>query len=127
MRTVNDTLRGDRLGRDDDEVHAAVKFALRAAVAGLGFVLVGALWVSTCGPVGVDTAACGRPERALLAIAGPLILLAGGLWAFLRTYQVWRECGTWWGWHGAGWFLMTIMIATTALAAAPIAGVVVPR
>lgn len=104
MHEVGGPSRGDRLGRDDSEVHSAIRFAVVAAVVGVGFLIMGALLVSTCS--GVDTAACGPPQRILLALGGPLILCAAGLWAFLRTYRVWRAEGTWWGWHGAGWFFV---------------------
>lgn len=115
------------LGHDDGEVHAAIRFAALAAVAGVGFQVLAALWVSTCPGGSVDTVACGAPQRTLLAFGGPLILLACGLWAFLRTYRVWRNEGTWWGWHGAGWFLLTLMAATVSLGVSPIAGPVLTR
>lgn len=113
---------GDRLGQEDDEVRAAIRFAVLATVAAVGFVVMAALWVSTCPGTGMDTAACGAPQRTLLAFGGPLILLAAGLWAFLRTYRVWRNEGTWWGWHGAGWFLLTLMIVTVSMGVPAIAG-----
>jgi hypothetical protein len=122
MHNARERSRGDRLGELDSEVHAAIRFAVLAAAAGVGFVIMAALWVSTCGGMSVDTAACGPPQRTLLALGGPLILLAGGLWAFLRTYRVWRAEGTWWGWHGAGWFLLTLMVVTLGMAVPPIAG-----
>ncbi|BBX74631.1 hypothetical protein H7H78_18220 [Mycobacterium shinjukuense] len=122
MQKAHERSRGDRLGQDDSEVRAAIRFAVSAAAAGVGFVILAALWVSTCSGVSVDTAACGPPQRTMLALGGPLILLAAGIWAFLRTYRVWREEGTWWGWHGAGWFLLTLMVVTLALGVAPIAG-----
>ena len=56
-----------------------------------------------------DTMACGAPQRALLAVGAPVILLIGGLRAFFRTYQTWRRQETWWAWQGAGWFLLTLM------------------
>jgi hypothetical protein len=110
------------LGHEDSEVRAAIRFAVLAAGAGVGFVILAALWVSTCGGVSVDTAACGPPQRTMLAFGGPLILLAAGLWAFVRTYRVWRREGTWWGWHGAGWFLLTLMVMTLSMVVVPIAG-----
>jgi hypothetical protein len=113
---------GDRLGQDDGEVRAAIRFAVIAAVVGVGFVIMAGAWVSTCGGANADTVACGPPERMLLAFGGPLILLAAGLWAFLRTYRVWRDEGTWWGWHGAGWFLLTLMVVTLSMGVPPIAG-----
>lgn len=110
------------LGHEDGEVQAALRFAALATVAGLGFLVVAALWVSTCPGVSVDTVACGAPQRTMLAFGGPVILLAAGLWAFLRTYAVWRHEGTWWGWHGAGWFLLTLTAVTVSLGVSPIAG-----
>jgi hypothetical protein len=118
---------GDRLGREDNEVHAAVRFAVLAAVAGLAFLIVAALWDSTCkGTMSIDTAACGGPQLTILAFGAPLILLAAGIWAFLRTYRVWRDHGVWWAWQGAGWFLMTLMFVTLAMGA-PIAGPILAR
>ena len=96
------------MGREDDNVRAAIRFALLTAVAAIAFLVVAALWVSTCdGPTAIDTAACGTVERTLLALGSPMILLIGGLWAFVRTYRVWRDHGIWWAWQGAGWFLFT--------------------
>jgi hypothetical protein len=122
MEKADERSPGDRLGQADREVRAAIRFAVLAAVAGVGFVVMAALWVSTCPGMGVDTVACGSPQRAMLACGGPLILFAGGLWAFLRTYRVWQVRGTWWGWHGAGWFLLTLMVVTLGLGVSPIAG-----
>jgi hypothetical protein len=124
MPDAQEQPRGDRLGQDDGEVRAAIRFALLAATAGVGFVVVAALWVSTCRGTSVNTVACGPPERTMLAFGGPLILLGSGLWAFLRTYRVWRCEGVWWGWHGAGWFLLTLMIVALAMGVPPIAGLV---
>ncbi len=122
MQRASERSPGDHLGHEDRDVHAAIRFAVMAACAGIGFVILAALWVSTCPGTSVDTAACGAPERTLLAFGGPVILLAAGLWAFLRTYRVWKAEGTWWGWHGAGWFLLTLMVLTVSLGVPPIAG-----
>ena len=122
MQKAGEWSPGDRLGQEDGEVHAAIRFAVLAAAAGVGFVVLAALWVSTCPGTGVDTVACGAPQRMMLAFGGPLILLAGGLWAFLRTYRVWKAHGTWWGWHGAGWFLLTLMVVTVSMGVPAIAG-----
>ena len=122
MHTADEKVRGDRLGHEDNDVHAAIKFAVLATAAGVGFVVMAALWVSTCGGGSIDTVACGPPERTMLAFGGPLILLLAGVWAFFRTYRVWQDRGTWWGWHGAGWFLLTLMVITLSMGAPPIAG-----
>jgi hypothetical protein len=126
MPTPDERSRGDRLGQDDGEVRAAVRFAVLAAAGGIGFLIVAALWASGCGETATATATatatCGRPQRLLLAFGGPLILFVAGLWAFWRTCRVWRSDGVWWAWHGAGWFLLTLMIMALAMGAPPIAG-----
>ena len=58
----------------------------------------------------------------MLAFGGPLILLGAGVWAFVQTYRVWRHEGTWWGWHGAGWFLLTLTVLTLSMVVPPIVG-----
>ncbi|MGH3561097.1 MAG: hypothetical protein ACRDTN_04655 [Mycobacterium sp.] len=125
MQYARQDSRGDRLGQEDDEVRAAIRFAVVAAAGGVAFLVLAALWVSTCGgATAVDTAACGAPQRMLLALGAPAILFCGGLWAFVRTYRVWRNHGTWWGWHGAGWFLFALMVLTLTMGAPPIVGTV---
>ena len=124
MTTQQHSSTGDRLGQVDNEVHHAVRFAVLAALAGVGFLIVAALWDSTCtGAMSVDTAACGAPQLTILAFGGPVILLVAGVWAFVRTYRVWRDQGTWWAWQGAGWLLMVLMFVTLTMGA-PIAGTV---
>lgn len=104
-------------------MRAAIRFAILSAGAGVGFLVMAALWVSTCGGrAGIDTVACGPPQRTLLALGAPLILFAGGIWAFVRTYRVWRDRGIWWAWHGAGWFLLTLMVVTLSMGFPVIAG-----
>jgi hypothetical protein len=108
-----DNLRhGDARSRDG--ILEAVRFSVGVAVAAVVFLAVAAVWVSTCGGSTFDTAACGAPQRTLLALGAPLILLAGGLRAFVRTYQLWRQHGISWPWQGAGWFLMAAMLLVLA-------------
>jgi len=88
---------------DDTNVRAAVRLAVVVAALSVGFLVTAALWVSTCNGATADTAACGVPQRTMLAIGAPVILLIGGLRAFVRTYQTWRDHEAWWAWQGAGW------------------------
>lgn len=126
MQTQRQRSEDDHLGRDDNEVHGAVRFAVLAGVAGVAFLVVAALWASTCkGAIAIDTVACGAPQLTILAFGAPLILLAAGCWAFLRTYRIWRDRGTWWAWQGAGWFLFMLMLVTLTMGVPPIAGHVV--
>jgi hypothetical protein len=122
MRGYAQRSHGDHLGREDHDVRAAIRYAVLASVAGIAFLVVAAIWVSTCGAGDVDTAACGVPQRTLLGLGAPAILFGSAALAFVRTYRVWREEGTWWGWQGAGWFLMTLMMLTLTMGFPTLAG-----
>jgi hypothetical protein len=110
------TSEGLRRGGPDvrDGIVDAARFSAGVAVAAVVFLIVATLWVSTCAGATFDTAACGAPQRTLLALGAPLILLAGGLRAFVRTYQVSRHDGISWPWHGAVWFLTAAMLLVLA-------------
>jgi uncharacterized membrane protein len=110
------------LRQDDANVRAALRFALVVAVLAVGYLVTAALWVSTCDGATVDTAACGVPQRTLLAIGAPVILLIGGLRSFVRTYRMWRNHQTWWAWQGAGWFLFTLMLLMLTMSMPALAG-----
>jgi hypothetical protein len=110
------------LRHGDANVRDAVRFGLGVAVAGIAFLVVAAVWVSTCSGATADTAACGAPQRTLLALGAPAILLIGGLRAFVRTYQAWRKHETWWAWQGAGWFLLTLMLLVLTMSMPALAG-----
>jgi hypothetical protein len=110
------------LRQDDANVRAAVRFALVVAVLAVGFLVTATLWVSTCDGATADTAACGVPQRTLLAVGAPAILLIGGLRSFVRTYQTWRNHETWWAWQGAGWFLFTLMMLVLTMSMPALAG-----
>jgi drug/metabolite transporter superfamily protein YnfA len=110
------------LRQDDAHVRDAVRFGLGFAAAGVIFLVVAAVWVSTCDGATADIVACGAPQRTLLAIGAPVILLIGGLRAFFRAYQAWRNEETWWAWQGAGWFLLTLMLLVLTMSMPALAG-----
>jgi hypothetical protein len=107
-RSTEDLRHDEARGRDG--VFDAVRFSVGVAVAAVVFLVVATVWVSTCGGATFDTVACGAPQRTLLALGAPLILLYGGVRAFVRTYRIWRQNGITWPWQGAGWFLMAAML-----------------
>lgn len=112
----------ERVRQDDPNVRDAVRFGAIVAAVGIGLLLTAAVWVSTCTGATADTVACGAPQRTLLAIGAPVILLIGGLRAFLRTYQAWRKRETWWVWQGVGWFLLTMMLLVVTMSMPSLAG-----
>ena len=111
-RTTEDLRHSDARAREG--VFEAVRFSAGVAVAAVVFLAVDAVWVGTCEGSTYDTVACGTPQLTLLALIAPLILLAGGLRAFLKTYQLSRQRGISWPWQGAGWFLMVAMAVVLA-------------
>jgi len=115
----------ERLRHGDANVRDAVRFSAIVVVISLAFLITAAVWVSTCAGATADTVACGAPQRALLAVGAPVILLVGGLRAFFRTYQTWRRHDTWWAWQGAGWVLMTLMLLVLTMSMPPLAGTAV--
>jgi hypothetical protein len=108
--------------RHDANVREAVRFGLVVALLAVAFLVTAAVWVSTCAGATADTAACGVPQRALLAVGAPVILLIGALRAFVRTYRTWRNHETWWAWQGAGWFLLTLMLLVLTMTMPTLAG-----
>ncbi len=111
-RTTDDLRHGDTHSREG--VLDAVRFSVVVAVAAVVFLAVAQVWIGTCGASTFDALACGAPQVTFLALGAPLILLAGGLRAFLRTYQVSRDGGISWPWQGAGWFLIAATLLVLA-------------
>jgi uncharacterized membrane protein len=112
----------DDLRHDDANVRAALRFALVVALLALSYLVTAALWVSTCNGATADTLACGVPQRTMLAVGAPVILLIGGLRSFVRTYRTRRDHQAWWAWQGAGWFLFTLMLLMVTMSMPPLAG-----
>jgi hypothetical protein len=79
----------------------AVRFAGLVVAVAMVVLVLGLVWVNGCksGTGDEALAHCGVVQRNVLGIGSPLILLLGGLGAFVRTYQVWRAGGRWWIWR----------------------------
>lgn len=110
------------LRQGDPEERSAIRFGLVVALLGVGFLVVAAVLARSCDGVIVDSAACGRPERLVLALGAPVILFGGGLRAFVRTYQLWKNRQSWLAWQGAGWFLMLLMLLVLTMSLPALAG-----
>jgi hypothetical protein len=103
---------------------AAVRLSGLVVVVAMAVLVLGLLWVSGCksGTGDEALAQCGRVQLNLLVLGSPLVLLTGGLWAFVRTYQVWRARGRWWIWQGAGWFLLVLMLVVLTMTLPAVTG-----
>jgi hypothetical protein len=105
--------------RDRATYAAAVKFVAIFVAIALAILLGSMAWMSGCktgaGQGALDN--CSALQRNTLA-AGPAVILSiGGVWAFVRTYRVWRARGGWWIWQGAGWFLLMLMLVVLGMTA----------
>jgi hypothetical protein len=79
---------------------------LRAAAIYLVVIVAGA---------GLSFLVFGVTRAPMWAVAVPVVLFAGGLGAFVKTYQMWRTERVWPIWHGAGWFLLTLMLVSLSV------------
>lgn len=85
----------------------------RAAMKYVGFVIVLA---------GAALATTAVSRSVVAGILVPGILFAGGIGAFIRTYQVWRAEGVWPIWQGAGWILLLLFLVCLGVPFAVAAG-----
>jgi hypothetical protein len=109
MQEAQAETRSVRSASAKDGVWVAIRFTVVAAAVGVGFLVVGALWMSTCtGGAGLDTAACGPVQHTMLGLGAPIILLIAAASAF------WRGRGASQGpaWHGAGVVLLVLSVVT---------------
>jgi hypothetical protein len=111
MSSGSDSAEGGRIFR------AAARFAAVVVVVALVVLGLALWWVSGCKSGGGDhvLSKCSALQRNFVAIGPSLILLLGGVWAFVRTIQVWRAGGRWWIWQGAGWFLLALMLVVLTM------------
>lgn len=98
----------------DAGVREAIRYGAVFIALGIGFLVVAALWIGTCGGATADTIACGAPQRTFLALGAPAILLIGGLRALVRTHQSKISSESRVAWQGAGAFLLVMMVVSLA-------------
>lgn len=84
-------------GLDDAGVRDALRAGLWFAVTAFTFYFLASVWVSTCTGSIADAAGCGAPQRAMLTLGAPGILLAGCLWSLMRGLRGRREPMAWFG------------------------------
>lgn len=61
--------------------------------------------------------AVGDRESIPKAVATPVVLFAGAIGAFGKTYSDWRSGRTWPIWQGAGWFLLALTMVSLGIPA----------
>lgn len=108
--------------RSDVGFRVVVRATMVVALLGGAFLAVAAVWVSTCGGSVADALACGAPQRTLLALGAPAILLAGAVRSFARAFQHRRRTEGWWSWQASGWFLIAVMVLVAVTGVPVLAG-----
>ncbi|MFF2549689.1 hypothetical protein ACFVUS_01765 [Nocardia sp. NPDC058058] len=63
-----------------------------------------------------DTMLCDTAAKLTVGLGPGLVLLFGGIGAFVLTLREWRAGGVWPIWQGAGWFLFTLMVVYLTIA-----------
>lgn len=107
---------------DGAQVREVLRHALGIVILSAVFLAVAAVWVSTCGGSVADALSCGTPQRTLLALGAPAILLVGAVRAFVRTYQLPDRGHAWLAWHFAAWTLLALMVVVATASAPALAG-----
>jgi hypothetical protein len=93
-------------------VRDAVRTGLGFAVAALVFYVLASVWIGTCTGSIANAAGCGAPQRAMLMMGAPGILLAGGFWALARGVRSHRDQAAW---HGTGTVLLALMVFSVVI------------
>lgn len=93
----------------------ASRVAVVFTAAGIGFFVLAAMWMGTCTGSTVEPVACGAPQRALLAVGAPAILLVGALYAWARSVRARSDHYAWV--VTAAWLLALMLL--TALPSLP--------
>ncbi|MGY2008456.1 hypothetical protein ACW9HJ_24135 [Nocardia gipuzkoensis] len=88
---------------------AATYVASVLATAALVFLLI-LLWAARRQCAGEDRLLCDDAAQVAIVLGPSVVLLIGGIGAFVETYVQWRRGRTWPIWQGAGWFLFILMV-----------------
>ncbi|MEV5646689.1 hypothetical protein AB0L57_00430 [Nocardia sp. NPDC052254] len=63
-----------------------------------------------------DRVTCDTASTLVVGLVPGIILLLGGIGAFVVTFRHWRGGQPWPVWQGAGWFLFVVMVVYLAVA-----------
>ncbi|MFE1592978.1 hypothetical protein [Nocardia sp. NPDC058705] len=103
---------------EDQAFRLAVRYGLSVIAAAAVVCAIATVWAANRNACATaDTRLCDDPAKIAVLFGPGLILLAGGIGAFVHTYQRWRDGRSWRAWQGAGWFLFILMTAYLAIGA----------
>ncbi|WP_067825253.1 hypothetical protein [Nocardia inohanensis] len=88
----------------------AVRYVLAVLAVAALVAVVTLVWASQRAQCLDDVMLCDAAARLTVGLGPGLVLLFGGIGAFVMTLREWRAGRAWPIWQGAGWFLFTLMV-----------------
>lgn len=110
---TRDVRRGASFG--EAEVRDAIRTGLGFAAVGLLFLFVADMWIGTCTGSLAQAAGCGVPQKAMLALGSPAILLTGAVWSLMRSFRTDHGRPAWKAWQASGWALLALTVVCAVL------------
>ncbi|GGN93617.1 hypothetical protein [Nocardia rhizosphaerihabitans] len=108
----------DNRGRDEQAFRQAAIYGLSVIAVAAVVCVLATVWAANrdaC--AAADTRLCDDAAKTAVLFGPAVILLAGGIGAFVHTFQRFRAGRSWRAWQGAGWFLFVLMTAYLAIGA----------
>ncbi|WP_278262512.1 hypothetical protein [Nocardia sp. AG03] len=103
---------------DDRTFRQAVIYGLTVIAVAAVVCALAAVWAANrdaC--ASAESRLCDDAAKTAVLFGPALVLLAGGLGAFVQTFRRYRADRSWRSWQGAGWFLFVAMTAYLAIGA----------
>ncbi|MDO3646286.1 hypothetical protein [Nocardia mangyaensis] len=112
----------DKRGNEQQAFRQAVTYGVSViAVAAVVGVLTTVWAANRSACAAADTRLCDDVAKTAVLFGPGVILLAGGLGAFVVTFRRFRAGRNWRAFQGAGWFLFVLMTAYLAIGAGSLA------
>ncbi|WP_067806852.1 hypothetical protein [Nocardia beijingensis] len=108
--------------RDPRGFRRAATYVVSVLVTAALVFLLTVLWAAQRECVDQDKLLCDTAAQLAVVLGPPVVLLIGGIGAFVETYVQWRRGRTWPIWQGAGWFLFVLMLAYLSIGSGALAG-----
>jgi len=113
---TRDLRRGIELGTAGSR--EAMRTGFGVAIAAFVFYVLASVWVGTCTGSIADAAGCGVPQRAMLTLGAPALLLAGGVWSLTRGFRSRRDQAVWFA-TGSVLLALTVLGVVVSLPSLP--------
>ncbi|MFD4429463.1 hypothetical protein [Nocardia sp. NPDC058497] len=108
----------DNRGTDEQTFRQAVIYGLSVIAVAAVVCVLATVWAANRDPcAAADTRLCDDAAKTAVLFGPAVILLAGGIGAFVHTFRQFRAGRSWRAWQGAGWFLFVLMTAYLAIGA----------